>query len=90
MCLCGAQIPEYCHGTDEESVSAQAFPLVFALDEVISIGYKENLTLQQVRTFTEMDSHEEKLQKIIKEVCYSLHIMFGGGDGDGDGDGVSE
>ncbi|SPQ96535.1 unnamed protein product (mitochondrion) [Plasmodiophora brassicae] len=59
-------VPEFCHGHDEQAVSSNAFQLVFALDEVISSGYRENVSLQQVRTFTEMDSHEAKLQKIIK------------------------
>jgi len=59
-------VPEFCHGHNEESVTANAFQLVFALDEVISVGYKENVTMQQIRTFTEMDSHEAELQKIIK------------------------
>lgn len=33
--------------------------------QVISLGHKENVTLAQVRTFTEMESHEEKLHKMI-------------------------
>ena len=32
---------------------------------MISLGHKENVTLQQVRTYTEMESHEEKLHKMI-------------------------
>jgi len=33
--------------------------------QVISLGHKENATLAQVRTYTEMESHEEKLHKMI-------------------------
>jgi hypothetical protein len=65
----GKLIPEYCNGHDEEAVSKAAFQLIFALDELISVGYKEYVTLSQIRTFTDMDSHEEKLQNIIREVC---------------------
>jgi len=60
-------IPDYCGGHDEESVSENAFELVFAFDEAISLGYSENVDLSQIRTFTTMDSHEEKLTKIIQD-----------------------
>ncbi len=30
-------------------------------------GYREPITLQQIRTNLEMDSHEEKLHKMIKQ-----------------------
>mmetsp|Transcript_21812 Transcript_21812/g.30821 ORF Transcript_21812/g.30821 Transcript_21812/m.30821 type:complete len:533 (-) Transcript_21812:18-1616(-) len=60
-------VPEYANGHSEEAVSTNSFELVFAFDEVCNIGLKENVTLEQIRTFTEMDSHEEKLQKIILE-----------------------
>ena len=61
-------IPEYCLGVTEEAVSAHVFDLIFAFDEVIgSNGYKEAVTIAQVKTYTEMDSHEEKLQRIILE-----------------------
>jgi hypothetical protein len=39
------------------------------------VGYKESVTLQQIKTFTEMDSHEEKLQKIITEVRLRPHAV---------------
>lgn len=60
-------VPEYCGSNSEDAVRENAFELIAAFDEVISLGYKENVTLAQVKTFTEMDSHEEKLQKIITE-----------------------
>jgi hypothetical protein len=60
-------IPDACKGHTEEAIKENAFELIFAFDEVISIGYKEHVTLEQIKTFTEMDSHEEKLQKIILE-----------------------
>ena len=61
-------IPEYCLAVSEEAVQAHIFELIFAFDEVIgSHGYREVVTLAQVKTYTEMDSHEEKLQRIITE-----------------------
>ena len=59
-------LPEYTQQqTDEEGISRHAFDLIFAFDEVISLGHKENVTMTQVKTFTEMESHEEKLHKMI-------------------------
>lgn len=60
-------IPEYCGGSMEANVTETVFELIFAMDEVLSLGHKEHVSLQQIRTFVEMDSHEEKLQKIIME-----------------------
>lgn len=54
-------------GSLEESVVAHAFDIIFMLDELISGGYREPLTLQQIQSFVAMDSHEEKLQKMIAE-----------------------
>lgn len=51
---------------DELEIFASAFDILGAFDEIISLGYKENLTLSQVQTFMEMDSHEEKIQEIIE------------------------
>ena len=59
-------LPEYCYQqVDEEGVSKAAFELIFAFDEVISAGHKENVPMNQIRTFMEMESHEEKLHKMI-------------------------
>ena len=59
-------LPEYVlPPVDEESIIGAAFELLFAFDEVISLGYKENVTVGQVKQNTEMESHEEKLHKMI-------------------------
>mmetsp|Transcript_22116 Transcript_22116/g.39204 ORF Transcript_22116/g.39204 Transcript_22116/m.39204 type:complete len:525 (+) Transcript_22116:83-1657(+) len=58
-------IPQYCEGTTEEDVSDRTFELIFAFDEVVTNGFKEYVTLQQVKTYTTMDSHEERIQNII-------------------------
>lgn len=44
-----------------------AFELIFAFDEVISLGHKENVTIAQVKQYVEMESHEERLHKRIME-----------------------
>lgn len=52
----------------EEKISEKCFDLIFAFDEVITTGgYREPITLPQIRTNLEMDSHEEKLHKMIKQ-----------------------
>ncbi|KAB1220536.1 Coatomer subunit delta-3 [Morella rubra] len=50
---------------DEEGICKMAFELIFAFDEVISLGHKENVTVAQVKQHCEMESHEEKLHKLV-------------------------
>jgi hypothetical protein len=33
------------------------------------MGYRENLSLTQIKAFLEMESHEERIQEIIERVC---------------------
>jgi len=44
-----------------------SFDIIFAFDEVISFGQRESVTLSQINTYTEMDSHEEKLHQMIEQ-----------------------
>ena len=37
-----------------------AFELVFAFDEVVAMGHKENVTMRDIQINIEMESHEEK------------------------------
>lgn len=60
-------IPEYCKNVEESEIISQSFPLIFAFDEIIALGYRENVNLAQIRTFTEMDSHEEKVFQAIRQ-----------------------
>jgi hypothetical protein len=53
---------------DEQTVCKQAFELIFAFDEVVAMGYKEKVTVQQVKQFVEMDSQEEKIFEMIQRV----------------------
>ncbi|KAK9365254.1 hypothetical protein V1509DRAFT_633622 [Lipomyces kononenkoae] len=54
-----------CKSADEREILTNAFDLLSAFDEIVELGYRENLTLSQIRTNLEMDSHEEKIQEII-------------------------
>lgn len=51
---------------DEREILTRSFDILSAFDEVINLGYRENLSLSQIRTFLEMESHEEKIQEIIE------------------------
>ncbi|KTW27394.1 hypothetical protein T552_02373 [Pneumocystis carinii B80] len=54
-----------CHSCDEREILHNAFELLNAFDEITSYGYRENLSFAQIKSFLEMDSHEEKIQEII-------------------------
>lgn len=60
-------VPEYSTSLDEEGVCSTAFELIFAFDEVISTGHKESVTIAQVKQYCEMESHEERLHKLIMQ-----------------------
>lgn len=61
-------IPEYCKTVDEKEIYDHNFELLFAFDEIVALGYRENVNLAQIRTFTDMESHEEKIYKSMREV----------------------
>ena len=66
------QIQEYCHSLTEQDVSQNAFDLIFAFDEIVALGYRENVNMAQVRTFTEMDSHEERIFEAMRKVSMEM------------------
>ncbi|RWW11898.1 hypothetical protein GW17_00024469 [Ensete ventricosum] len=60
-------VHEYSPSLDEEDICKMAFELIFAFDEAISLGQKENLTVAQVKQYCEMESHEERLHKVVMQ-----------------------
>ncbi|XP_072988842.1 coatomer subunit delta-2 [Typha latifolia] len=60
-------VPEYSLSLDEEGICRMAFELLFAFDEAISLGNKENVTVAQVKQYCEMESHEERLHKLVMQ-----------------------
>ena len=61
-------VPEVAGGVSEDRVMDKMFELVFAFDEVLTTGgHRENITLTQIQTNLTMDSHEEKLHKMIEQ-----------------------
>ena len=60
------------NGLDEREILRNAFELLSAFDEIMGLGFRENLTLPQVRNILEMESQEEKIQEIIARVAKSL------------------
>lgn len=57
-----------CRSLDEREILRNAFELISAFDELVTLGYRENLTTSQIKTFLEMESHEERIQEIIARV----------------------
>ena len=49
------KVPEYCSSLDEKDVVDNAFEVIFAFDEIVALGYRENVNLSQIRTYIEME-----------------------------------
>lgn len=63
---------------EEAEIVDNAFNLIFAFDEIVALGYRESVNLAQIRTFVEMDSHEEKVYQAVRLVskpCYHLELL---------------
>lgn len=58
-------VSSICKSLDEREILRNAYELLSAFDELVTLGYRENLSLAQIRTFLEMESHEERIQEII-------------------------
>jgi hypothetical protein len=58
-------VSSVCKSLDEREILKNAFELLGAFDEIVTMGYRENLTLSQIKTFLDMESHEERIQEII-------------------------
>jgi len=60
---------------EESEIADNAFNLIFAFDEIVALGYRESVNLAQIRTFVEMDSHEEKVYQAVRQVSRH-HILI--------------
>jgi hypothetical protein len=69
-------VSSVCRPTDAREVDRNAFELLSNFDEIISLGYRENVNLAQVASISEMDSHEEKIQEMIEKVEKVAHQAF--------------
>lgn len=70
--LFARSVSEYCRSLDERAISHSALDLVMVFDEIVSLGYRENVGLAQIRTIIEMESHEERVQAEIAKVCLNI------------------
>jgi coatomer subunit delta len=65
-------VSDLCRTAEEKEIVKNQFELMGAFDEVVSLGYREPITLTQVRSVLEMESHEEKIQEIIARARYTF------------------
>lgn len=63
-------VSDMCRSADEKEILGSSFELLGAFDEIVSLGYREQVNLMQVRSVLEMESHEEKIQDIIARVSH--------------------
>jgi hypothetical protein len=54
-------VSEYCRSTDEKEIAKQRFELILVFDEIISLGYRENVNLGQIKTISTMESNDERI-----------------------------
>jgi coatomer subunit delta len=58
------QIIQLCVDIDEKTVLRKAFDLVLSFDDVVTLGYRESVTMGQLDSYLEMDSTDEKIYKL--------------------------
>ncbi|KZT08764.1 uncharacterized protein LAESUDRAFT_53433 [Laetiporus sulphureus 93-53] len=58
-------VSDMCRSAEQREILKNAFELLGAFDEIVSLGYREQVNLVQVRNILEMESHEERIQDII-------------------------
>jgi len=57
-------VQHYCpFGLDEANILKNSFEIIWAFDDVISLGHRESVTLGQLLTYAEMESAEERIFK---------------------------
>jgi len=70
-------IPECSPVLEENEILKNGFEIIFGFDEIISMGYKERVTIQQVKHFLAMSSPDEdryleEKKKKRKRISYSI------------------
>lgn len=65
-------VTSICKSLEEREILRNAYELLSAFDELVVLGYRENLSLAQTIAFLEMESHEERIQEIISRVWLDL------------------
>lgn len=70
-------VADYCRVVDEREIARYAFDLLSVFDEIISLGYKENVQMPQIRTIIQMESHEERIQAEIERVGRIIIYLTG-------------
>ncbi|KAK3379548.1 hypothetical protein B0T24DRAFT_612232 [Lasiosphaeria ovina] len=58
-------VSSICKSLEEREILKNAYELLSAFDELVTLGYRENLSISHIKTFLEMESHEERIQEII-------------------------
>lgn len=64
-------------GLDETLIADKTFDIILAFDEIVCLGYRQNVSASSLRTVLAMESHEEMVQEIIARVGkYAFIIVF--------------
>lgn len=70
------KVPEFCYTLEEGEIIKNAFDIIFAFDEALAMGYKERVTMQQIKHFMAMESHDEARAKAEQEVNYKSGVII--------------
>jgi hypothetical protein len=80
--LAGRIVASQCPQIEESSLLRRYSDIVFAFDEIVTFGQREQITMPQVTANLAMESAEEALQELIEKVllhqcqCQCAHQPF--------------